>query len=208
MVACICFLCWLCQIKHHTEINEREECLDENKSLRVTYIKFSWNSTVTCKHQLWEGKRSQNDQRKKNIQRIKYDAGQIKEKRLTCYKTWVTHDHESVNYPGPACRGTCYLLKRRFEVTLMINDLRFNEGILLAVHVNMSNYMCASVMSWLFCFLLVWATSDFKNRFSNFCIFIWIRSVCRQRQRRPKLTTLGGLDFFNILHTRRHNHST
>ena len=36
MVACIWFLCWLCQIKHHTEINEREECLDENESLRIT----------------------------------------------------------------------------------------------------------------------------------------------------------------------------
>ena len=30
---------------------------------------------------------------------------------LTCYKTRVTHDHESVNHPVSACRGSVVLSK-------------------------------------------------------------------------------------------------
>ena len=59
-----------------------------------------------CNHQLWEGKRSQNGQRKKKSQRIKYWRSWRRRKRVTCYKTWVTHDHESVNHPVVACRGS------------------------------------------------------------------------------------------------------
>ena len=63
------------------------------------------NWTVMCKHQLWEGKRRQSGQRKKKSQRISIGADDVEEKRVTCYKTWVTHDHESVNHPVVACRG-------------------------------------------------------------------------------------------------------
>ena len=60
---------------------------------------------MTCKHQLWEGRRSQNSQRKKKVRESSIGAGDVEEKRVTCYKSWVTHDHESVNHPLAACRG-------------------------------------------------------------------------------------------------------
>ena len=44
------------------------------------------------KNQLWEGKLSQKGHRKKEKVR-KSSVGALK-----CYKKWVTHDHESVNY--------------------------------------------------------------------------------------------------------------
>ena len=69
------------------------------------------NSIVMCKHQLWEGKRSQSSQRKKKSQRIKHWWRGRSKKRVTCYKAWVTYDHESVNHPVVACRcGRQYTL--------------------------------------------------------------------------------------------------
>ena len=70
----------------------------DRRDLRLSTLK-------KFKHQLWEGKRSQYGQRKKTSQRIKYWRGRPRRKRVTSYKTWVTHDHESVNHPVVACRG-------------------------------------------------------------------------------------------------------
>ena len=63
------------------------------------YIKFSWNSTMTCKHQLQEGKRSHERPKKENKLENQVWCGWRERKTLTCYKTWITHDHESANTP-------------------------------------------------------------------------------------------------------------
>ena len=70
----------------------------DRRDLRLSTLK-------KFKHQPWKGKHSQYGQRKGKSQRIKYWCGWRRRKRVTCYKTWVTHDHEYVNYPGSACRG-------------------------------------------------------------------------------------------------------
>ena len=74
----------MCQIKYHSGFSERRECLDENKNLSIATIlvcnlkgkcerRDKWERTLKKgKNPLWEGKRSQTGQRKKETQRIKY----------------------------------------------------------------------------------------------------------------------------------------
>ena len=64
-----------------------------------------WAHWKKDKHQLLECKRSQNGQRKRKDQRINYWRGWGRRKRVICYKTWVTHGHESVNHPVVAYKG-------------------------------------------------------------------------------------------------------
>ena len=52
------------------------------------YIKFSWNSTVICKHQLWEDKRSQNGQRKKKVRESSIGAGDVEKGRHVTKHGW------------------------------------------------------------------------------------------------------------------------
>ena len=59
---------------------------------------MSENIEQRRKNQLWEGKLSQKGQRKGKSQKIKCW-------RFEMLQKWVTHDHESVNHPGSACRG-------------------------------------------------------------------------------------------------------
>ena len=41
---------------------------------------------------------------REKVRELSIGAGEVEEKRVTCYKTWVTHGHKSVNHPVVACR--------------------------------------------------------------------------------------------------------
>ena len=112
----------MCKITYQTGSKERRECLDKHESLRITILLVeTWEGSVTeeihvrehwkkRKNQLWEGKRSQKGHRKKKVREPSVGA-------LKCYKKWATHDHESVNHPVVACRGTALLLCFWFAMT-------------------------------------------------------------------------------------------